>query len=596
MIFMLIGKAAFSWGVIILALVLVFSGLYYIVDFKSQVYEDSNVSGRVYYEFYQVNITVFKNASLSITEQWVVDFRASEGEYHFAYRIFFVSGFDDIVGFRAYELQNDSYVSLKTLVLRRLGMIALKFYFEPIRYGQRIFVIRYLVQNAVDTSGNRNVIKWFVFPEEHEYVKEAEFRVIIPSDLLTLSVQKMPFNSMLNTFVSKEGSNTVIYAKVGSLERNETVKLYCEVKKMVETPFSLKKTISLFVPYIVLATLIEIFCFVLFLVAKAFYNRRVEHIDANEVIADLDPIEFLFLQYEDPPSVLIGLSLIFYYGSKNYLKLVAEKNKLYVSEIKENSLEAPWLKEPYHRLVFVSKIQEPLVVDIGLCKELGDYASRYSNEINRSLTEKGYLGESSNLFDEMIIDSNIVLGLTIIFLEIAPLIPNVGHELFVLSLILSFLYIVMIVMLLNTHTDKRTPKGRGALKSVEKYGKSMLKLKSESNIEGNIEAIIRILRDYLPYLLGFPEFAKLLIKMLYNIRDLEAKYQLYLMEKLMYIHAAIIATELLKPLIEPILDALAYTIMEVLNSVKNDLARSLSRLKKRASSTGFKGGGIAGFG
>ena len=55
------------------------------------------------------------------------------------------------------------------------------------------------------------------FPEEHEYVKEAEFRVIIPSDLLTLSVQKIPSNTMLNTFVSKEGSNTVIYAKVGSL-------------------------------------------------------------------------------------------------------------------------------------------------------------------------------------------------------------------------------------------------------------------------------------------------------------------------------------------------------------------------------------------
>ena len=50
-------------------------------------------------------------------------------------------------------------------------MIALKFYFEPIRYGQRIFVIRYLVQNAVDTSGNRNVIKWLVFQKSMNMLK-----------------------------------------------------------------------------------------------------------------------------------------------------------------------------------------------------------------------------------------------------------------------------------------------------------------------------------------------------------------------------------------------------------------------------------------
>ena len=441
--------------IFIFAVSYIFLG-YYMGDYVDRAIKpETSVRGDVYYKEYIVNITVMKNGSLLIREYWDVIFQAYYREYRFGYRIIPISGFDDIGNIRVYEVSDNGLEELKTTVVRGFGKVGFRFYFEPIRRGEKIFILSYMAINAVWEEGDYNTIKWVLFPEEHPPISIARALIVIPG---RVNVEHVVYKHAGYVDVKKqyESDRTIIVFDCGYLHNRETVGIYVRFDRIAEAGFSMRKILS--GTRLLLCVSGTYIIFSIFIaVAGVIVSKRTEYVSFEEVVGDMDPIEFSYIATSTWTHR--ALVAIFYLASLGLVEMVMRDNKIYVRKIGESREYNPWVTRA---LELLPRWETELGME--LLRRIGQLISMYERDIFIGLRERGYIMvRRSERFEPEL--STILLPIGIFAIS-ALILHAYGVSLAYQTLCLIPIFFFMIAFGILSMKSNLTPRGNGAIKSV----------------------------------------------------------------------------------------------------------------------------------
>ncbi len=472
--------------------------LYNYVDFAIKM--ESDVEGNAVYNEYHVQIRVLRDGSLNITEVMDVELNAWKGEFRFGYRIIPISGFDHIRDFRAFQVVNGSLKELNAELIDAFGKVGMKFYFvKPIISGNVTFIINYIVVNAIWADGNKNYLKWKIFPEQHPYIRRGSLKIIVPRPL-DVYVEVHPDHYSSRISIEHYPNETVIIGDVGALGETDTISMIVSFEKFIEPEFSLRKSLSS-------SNLLYVIPLVLFagalIVSVHVYrkNKRKEEVFPERVISELDPMEFSYLKNEDIDQLAV-LAGILDLGSKRVLRISFDNGRMRVYEWEPDKVASlsPWTQALYEEMKNMRLIdgkgsigtEELLMLSLALLP--------YEDRIESELISKGYLREVHPCAGKIRALSQILIPLEIMGIALHAYGISAAYiAFFVIGLLLLIPLIILFLV------PMKTALGLGAVDAVKEKVKSLLyeirdTLKTE---KPDYRLLNTFFGKFLPYAMAF---------------------------------------------------------------------------------------------
>jgi len=496
-----------------------------------------------YYSRYDVVIDVNTDGSINITE--VMEIVYVSGTFTYAYRDIPYYGYDDIIDVKVYELVNGELVEYrvghsapKTYMVRKsLTSVYIKWWYPQVRTSEgrviKTFILSYKVTCAIDVDDRReiNYLYWYVLPEEHLFIRSSVIKIRLPSniDLSRLVVSPNPVN-----ITRLEDGRVEVKYVLENLYESDTLKVYVGFPKIIEVPFSLRKTLNRYAFLLIILTVVVS----LFSVGLYAINERSKYSvkDSSIIVTvtaptEIDAAEACVLAKLNMPKIL-PLVILFQLAEKGFIKFKKTKRKtrIEIQKWDREDIESlkPWEREIFSRLVRegMTPNLRSVLRNMEISPDWNAARTEAYSSIVDSLISKGLIpGDPSEIWRPAV-------KRTLWFVIIPVFLMVLGYLSLIYAIFItgvSSLFMVMLsAYLVKKISVHRTRSGELVYQRAKYYVRELEKRLNNIMSLGQLNTVSRELRDIFTY--GFTWLLALeslsVFKILENIwKELKRRYK-----------------------------------------------------------------------
>lgn len=454
-----------------------------------------------YYSKYNVDIRVNLDGSISVNETITIIF--VKGSFTYAYREIPYYGFDDIINVKIYEVVQESLIEYTIgsneaghfSVKKEIWGVKIKWWYEKISVNNnpvnKTFLLSYTVTSAIDVDILRgiNYLHWYALPNEHLFIEESTIRISLPLNIDSSSLTIKPAPSRIiehNKIIEIE-----YYMK--NLNEHESLEIYIAFPKIINPPFSIRKTLNKYtalISILIIITPIPLLALYRYRIKKRIGINNKLYSSSTEPPRDLDETQIHVLK-SPYTSRILPLVTLFQLARKKLIKFIQSTNEIYIRAESTNRINElkPWESE---LLEVISRKDKIKLKD--LYKELNEEAflSRTKDRILEILVKKNYFPDYPS---KMGLKQAIITLLTLMLTSILLII--IGNLSLIASLLIngSILFIIAIicaiaVKILSIHRTRQGEltllKAKAYVKYLESRLKNIINLQDKNKI---IEAL-----------------------------------------------------------------------------------------------------------
>ncbi len=463
----------------------------------------SNAEGKVIFWEYNVKLIVREDGSIVITEVMHIEFQAESGEFKYGYRELMLIGYDAIENVSVYEVSNGILKPLSIKKVTKFGKVIIVWFFDPIKRGEKTFLINYVAINALWEENNKNILKWKLFPESHPKIHNTTAEILIPqsAEPITFSFSpSVPYDIVNN-------SKYVVIKTSGDLSEDKTISITAYFRKIAEVKYTLNK-ILYHRPYIFLAEIILTVLFLGISCLRFLYNNTsIGTFSLSMILNELLPPEFAYLARRES---FINLCAILDLARKGIITI----------RIKEDGIEILRKKRPkelfngeldpiYHK--FYRNLKKKKTYNF---MDLNSIPGIELNNIVDNLIKKGYLLRG---WDEVNAKIHLIsLLIILVFYSLLTILPllNVPIQNIIIPVLFASLGMTSSFLILMLSDSPISRKGKTALNRMKSLITDSIALISIRKITTDRiqELLNNIFNDYLPYLIIYNDELLMLLR------------------------------------------------------------------------------------